>query len=137
MWLPALVSLYIVARFTHQMNVLDKGLICSTYLGILLSGCMFLSIGCFASSLTRSQVSAAMTSLAIGVILFIVAFLPQAVPATDQWQMQSWFFYFDLFKQIDDFTRGVIDSRAVIFYLSATLLFLFLTLRAVESRRWK
>ena len=36
-----------------------------------------------------------------------------------------------------DFTRGVVDTRAVIFYCSATFLFLFLTLRVVESRRWK
>jgi len=38
---------------------------------------------------------------------------------------------------MDDFARGVVDTRPVVFYASATFLFLFLTLRAVESRRWK
>ena len=46
-------------------------------------------------------------------------------------------YYFNLFKQMDDFTRGVVDTRTVIFYVSLTLFFLFLTLRVVESRRWK
>ena len=44
---------------------------------------------------------------------------------------------FNLFDQMHDFARGVVDTRAVIFYVSATFLFLFLTLRVVESRRWK
>ncbi len=106
------------------------------YLGIFLSGCLFLSLGCFASALTRSQVVAAMVSLAAGVILFILAFLTQVVPAVEQWQTQV-LLYFNLFKQMEDFTRGVLDTRTVIFYVSLTLFFLFLTLRAVESRRWK
>jgi hypothetical protein len=38
---------------------------------------------------------------------------------------------------MDDFTRGILDTRVVILYTSLTLFFLFLTLRAVESRRWK
>jgi ABC-2 type transport system permease protein len=38
---------------------------------------------------------------------------------------------------MNDFARGVVDTRAVIFYVSATLVFLFLTLRAIESRRWR
>jgi len=42
-----------------------------------------------------------------------------------------------LFEQMHDFARGVVDTRAVIFYASLTLFFLFLTLRAVESRRWR
>ena len=42
-----------------------------------------------------------------------------------------------MFEQMDDFARGVVDTRAVIFYVSLTFLFLFLTLRVVESRRWK
>jgi len=78
-----------------------------------------------------------MISLLIGVILFIVAFLAQMIPATNQWETQFVLSYFNLFKQMEDFTRGVVDTRTVIFYVSATFFFLFLTLRAVESRRWK
>jgi ABC-2 type transport system permease protein len=136
MWLPALACLIIVGHFTNQKGALDWGTLGGVYLGVFFSGCLFLSAGCFASSLTRSQVVAAIISLAGGVILLILAFLAQVVPASDQWQEQI-IPYFNLFKQMDDFTRGVADTRTVILYASLTLLFLFLTLRVVESRRWK
>ena len=136
MWLPTLACLFIVGHFTNQSSALDLGTLCGTYLGIFLSGCLFLSMGCFASSLTRSQVVAAMISLAIGVILFIVAYLAMVIPEANRGK-RSVLSYFALFKQMEDFTRGMVDTRTVIFYASLTLFFLFLTLRAVESRRWK
>jgi ABC-2 type transport system permease protein len=139
MWLPTLACLFIVAHFTNQTNALDAGMVGGMYLGIFLSGCLFLAIGCLTSSLTRSQVTAAMMSLAVGVILLIVAYLAyaQVIPVTGQWQAESVLYYFNLFKQMEDFTRGVVDTRTVIFYTSLTFFFLFLTLRVVESRRWK
>jgi ABC-2 type transport system permease protein len=136
MWLPTLAGLFIVGHFTNQTSALDAGTLGGMYLGIILSGCLFLSLGCFASALTRSQVVAAMISLAAGVVLFILAYLTQVVPAVEQWQTHV-LLYFNLFKQIDDFTRGVVDTRTVVFYISLTFFFLFLTLRVVESRRWK
>ncbi|MGO8836069.1 MAG: ABC transporter permease [Limisphaerales bacterium] len=136
MWLPTLACLFIVRSFTNQTSALDGGTLGGMYLGIFLSGCLFLALGCFASSLTRSQVVAAVISMAIGVILFIVAFLAQVAPAAQQWPTQV-LLYFNLFKQMDDFTRGVVDTRTVVFYVSLTFFFLFLTLRVVESRRWK
>jgi ABC-2 type transport system permease protein len=136
MWLPTLACLLIVAHFTNQTNALDAGMVGGMYLGIFLSGCLFLAMGCFTSSLTRSQVVAAMISLAAGVLLLIVAYLAQVIPATEQWPAQL-LLYFNLFKQMDDFTRGVVGTGTVIFYVSLTLFFLFLTLRVVESRRWR
>jgi len=136
MWLPTLGSLYIVRYFTNQTGALDAGTLGGMYLGIFLSGCLFLSLGCFASALTRSQVVAAVISLAAGVVLFILAYLTQVAPAVEQWQTQV-LLYFNLFKQMEDFTRGVVDTRTVIFYVGLTFFFLFLTLRVVESRRWK
>ena len=136
MWLPAMGCLLIVGHFTNQKNALDAGTLGGVYLGIFLSGGLFLAAGCLASSLTRSQVVAAVVSLAGGVVLLIVAFLAQVAPASEQWQQQI-IPYFNLFKQMDDFTRGVVDTRTVALYASLTLLFLFLTLRVVESRRWK
>ena len=81
--------------------------------------------------------AAAMISFVLGVSL-VFARLPGAkrLPATAQWQSQV-LSYFSLFDQMNDFARGVVDTRTVIFYVSATFFFLFLTLRVVESRRWK
>ena len=136
-WLPLLACLFIVRHFTSQNSALDAGTVGGMFLGIFLTGGLFLSLGCFASSLTRSQVAAAMISFVLGVSLFSLGFLAEALPATTQpWQLQI-VSYFGLFEQMHDFARGVVDMRAVVFYVSATFLFLFLTLRVVESRRWK
>jgi ABC-2 type transport system permease protein len=136
MWLPMLVCLFIVRHFTNQPGALDAGTIGGMYLGVFLVGCLFLSLGCFASSLTRSQMAAAMISFVIGVSLFALGFLAVAFPVSTQWRSQV-LSYFNLFEQMHDFARGVVDTRAVIFYVSLTFWFLFLTLRVVESRRWK
>jgi gliding motility-associated transport system permease protein len=135
MWLPMLACLFIVRHFTNQ-NSFDAGTVGGMYLGIFLVGCLFLSVGCFASSLTRSQMAAAMVSFVLGVSLFSLGFLAEAIVTPSHWQSQA-LSYFGLFEQMHNFARGMVDTRAVIFYLSATFFFLFLTLRVVESRRWK
>jgi ABC-2 type transport system permease protein len=135
-WLPMIACLFVVRHFTNQPGALDAGTVGGMYLGIFLVGGLFLSLGCFASAISRTQMGAAMVSFVLGVTLFSLGFLAEALPATAQWQSQA-LSYFGLFEQMHDFARGVVDTRTVIFYVSATFFFLFLTLRAVESRRWK
>jgi ABC-2 type transport system permease protein len=135
-WLPLLACLFIVQHFTNQAAALDAGTLGGMFLGIFLMGCMFLSLGCLASALSQSQMTAAMISFVLGVSLFSLAYLAKDTPVTAHWQTQA-LAYFNLFDQMHDFARGAIDTRAVTFYLTATFLFLFLTLRVVESRRWK
>jgi ABC-2 type transport system permease protein len=135
-WLPMIACLFVVRHFTNQPGALDAGTVGGMYLGIFLVGCLFLSLGCFASAISRSQMAAAMISFVLGVTLFSIGFLAEALPATAQWQSQA-LSYFGLFEQMHDFARGVVDTRTIIFYVSATFFFLFLTLRVVESRRWK
>ena len=135
-WLPLLACLFILQRFTNQTGALDGGTLGGMYLGIFLVGGVFLSMGCFASAISYSQMTAAMISFVLGVSLFSLAYLAKSVTVNALWQTQV-LAYFNMFEQMDDFARGVVDTRAVIFYVSATFLFLFLTLRVVESRRWK
>jgi ABC-2 type transport system permease protein len=135
-WLPMLACLFILRHFTHQNVGMDAGTIGGMFIGTFLTGGLFLSLGCFASALTRSQVAAAMISFVLGVSLFAMGFLAAALPAATHWQSQV-IAYFGLFEQMHDFARGVLDTRTLVFYISATFLFLFLTLRVVESRRWK
>jgi ABC-2 type transport system permease protein len=136
MWLPMVPCLLVARHFTNQPGTLDPGTIGGMYLGVFLVGCLFLSLGCFASALCRSQMAAAMISFVLGVSLFSLGFLAQAITAVAQWRTQL-LSYFGLFDQMNDFARGVVDTRTLVFYLSLTALFLFLTLRVVESRRWK
>ena len=136
MWLPMAACLYLVRHFTSQTRALDAGTVGGMYLGIFLVGGLFLALGCFASAISRSQMAAAMISFVLGVSLFALGFLAEAIPVVAPWQTQV-LSYFGLFEQMHDFARGVVDTRAVIFYASLALFFLFLTLRAVESRRWR
>ena len=135
-WLPLVACLFIVRHFANQTNSLDAGTVGGMFLGIFLVGCLFLSLGCFASSITRTQMVAAMVSGVFGVTFVGVAFLANAIDTPMGWQSQL-LSSFALFKHMDNFVRGVVDIRAVIFYVSLTFFFLFLTLRVVESRRWK
>jgi ABC-2 type transport system permease protein len=135
MWLPLLGCLVILRHFAAEAAGFDGGAVGCTFLGIFLMGCLFISFGCFASALTRSQVTAAMISLAFNVGLFLLSFLAPHVTGPD-WKSQALSF-FALPDQMHDFARGVIAVQPVVFCLTLTFFFLFLTLRVVESRRWK
>ena len=136
MWLPLLGCLLLVRRFTHDAAALDAGVVGGMCLGILLLGAVFISLGCCASALTRSQAIAAMISLVFGASLFLLGYLASQLPAQESWQGQM-LSCFALFEQMHDFARGVVDTRPVVLLASLSFFFLFLTLRVVESRRWK
>jgi ABC-2 type transport system permease protein len=135
MWLPLLAGLFVIRRYTSESASMDSGTIWGMYLGLILIGCLFISIGCFTSAITRSQVMAAMISLVFGISLLLLGFMANQIQVHD-WRSEA-ISLFNLAGHVRDFLRGVLDTRLVIFYLSLTLFFLFLTLRAVESRRWR
>lgn len=136
MWLPLLACVLTVRYFSHDATALDPGAIGGTFLGLALLGGLFLSLGCFGSALTRNQIVAAMISFAGVIGLFLVGFLLDRVGLNTGWQAQA-FYCVAVVDHMQDFARGVVDTRPVVFYLSFTAFFLFLTLRVVEGRRWK
>ena len=95
-----------------------------------------MSLGCFASALTRSQIIAAMLSFAFGIALFLLSFLSLIIPPHPGWQT-ALVDQISLVVHMQEFVRGILDTRYIIFYLSLTVFFLFLTWKVVESRRWK
>jgi ABC-2 type transport system permease protein len=135
-WLPLLACLLLVRHFANEPGALDWGVVASTFLGIVLIGAVFISLGCCSSALTRSQVAAAMISLLAGGTFFCVGVLADRFPTQTTWQAQI-LASLAIFDQMHEFARGVVDTRPIVLYLSLTLFFLFLTLRIVESRRWK
>lgn len=136
MWLPLLACVFVLHYFTHGSNLVDAGTLCSTYLGIFLLGMLYMSIGCMASALTKNQIVAAMISFSIGISLFFVSFLAQELPLHASWAMKA-IDTVSVWRQMQEFGRGVVDTRYIVFYVSATGFFLFLTCRVVESRRWR
>lgn len=134
-WLPLLGYLFVVRHYATAATALDPAVLGLTFFGILLVGGVFVSMGCLASALTRSQMTAAMLSLAFGISLFLLYYLGDRIPEAN-WKAQT-LAMFSLPDQMHDFARGVLDTRWIILYVSLTFFFLFLTLRVVESRRWK
>src|SRR5438477_2736148 len=113
----------------------DFGPIFSGYLGILLVGALFIAIGLFCSSLTRSQIVAAVTTTAI---LFVITILPWWVGG-EATLAGFWRNVADqtVFRRYTDFSKGVIDIGNLVFFIASTAVFLFLTVKVLESRRWK
>jgi ABC-2 type transport system permease protein len=105
----------------------------SEYLGVLLLGGALLALGSFFSSITESQLIAAMLSFGAILLLWVLDFGSQA--GSSAWA--SGLEYLSVFRHYDDFTRGVIDTSNVIFYLSFIFLGVFLTVRSVDSMRWR
>lgn len=135
-WLPLLAYPFILRKYASDPIVVAPGPLASTFLGIFLLGCLYMSLGCLASSLTRSQIIAAMNAFALGIALFLVSFLSLLEPLRSGWQYQV-INHVSMLGHMRDFTRGVVDTRHIVFYASLTGLFLFLNLKVVESRRWK
>jgi ABC-2 type transport system permease protein len=136
LWLPSLGSIFVLRYYLKDVGVFDPGLLGSTFLGIFLIGCLFMALGCFASSVSRNQMIAAVLSFTLGLTLFLLSYLSGHLPAVKGW-VADVFSYVALFDQMNDFARGMVDTRHIVFFVTLTFWFLFLTLRVVEGRRWK
>jgi ABC-2 type transport system permease protein len=135
MWGITALYVVILRHFSGGQGALDLGPIASGYLGVLLIGQFLIAIGLLASSLTRNQVAAALMSFAVIFLLIIVVnwltFLFQGGP------FGTAFRYIAPFEHIEDFSRGIVDLRPVIWYATGSALVLFVTTRVVESRKWR
>ncbi|HVT90497.1 MAG TPA: ABC transporter permease [Tepidisphaeraceae bacterium] len=113
----------------------DLGPIISGYLGILLVGALFNAVGLFCSSLTRSQVVAAVSTAAILFFVTIVPWWAASSPALSSFSRMLT--NQGVFSRYVDFSKGVVATGNMVFFLAATSTFLFLTVKVLESRRWK
>ena len=128
---PTLLFLVMLAVYGRP----DYGPIFSGYLGLILVGALFIAIGLFCSSLTRSQVVAAVSAAAI---LFVVTVVPhfaagQATLGVYARRVVEQ----GVMARYNDFAKGVIDTGNLVYFVAATGVFLFLTVKVLESRRWK
>ena len=136
LWVPLLICSVVVRFYVGESAVLGLGTMFTSALGILMVGCLYISIGCFASALTRNQAVAAVSGFALGAALFFTGFFSYFAGDRTDWLSQL-ARHISLANHMESFTRGVIDLGAIVFFLSLTGLFLYLTHKVVESRRWK
>jgi ABC-2 type transport system permease protein len=129
---PTLLYVAVLAAYANPR--IDFGPIRSGYLGIILVGALFISIGLFFSSLTRSQIVSAVATAAV---LFAITIVPWWASGKMLSETSVKIIDQTVFKRYTDFSRGIIDSGHVVFFVLTTAVFLFLTTKVLESRRWK
>ncbi|MGQ0733721.1 MAG: ABC transporter permease [Acidobacteriota bacterium] len=103
------------------------------YLGLLLMGGSFLSVGLLISSLTKNQIVAGMATFAVFLMLWVINWIGSFVGPTAQAVLA----HLSVTDHFDDFARGVIDTKHLIYYLSFISFGLYLTAKSVDSERWR
>jgi ABC-2 type transport system permease protein len=124
-----LVHMAILFRFGNP----DWRPIAAGYLGLLLLGGSFISVGLLMSSLTKNQIVAGMVTFGLVLLLWIVDWIGSFSGPT----VESVVSYLSITGHLDDFAKGVIDTKHVIYYLSFITFGLFLTAKSVDSERWR
>jgi len=136
LWIPTLLYFAIFQAITHQPAANSAGAYWGSYLMLLLLGMFYIAIGCLASVLTKNQIVAAIISFCaitllffLGLIQFILLYVSSA--------MRDLLGYFSALEHMGTFSRGIIDTRPIILYVSMTILVLAFTYQAFQSRKWR
>lgn len=130
LWLPTLIYVWQTSYFGR----VDYGAVASSYVGVIGVGLYYMAIGLAMSALAKNQIVAALLTFillaglfALGLLSFVEAF------AAYRDQLD----YVSLWGHMQSFSKGVIDSRFLVFDLSLAFLFVYLAYRALEGRRWQ
>ena len=102
-------------------------------IGLLLLGGALISVGLFVSGLTENQVVAAVGSFAIMMLLMLIDMIAGAIPIKF---ISDLIYKISFFDKYNEFTVGIFNFANILFFLSFMVVFLFLTIRALEKRRW-
>jgi ABC-2 type transport system permease protein len=130
LWIPTLLYVWL----TSQFGSIDPGAVVASYLGVLGIGLYYMAIGLAMSALAKNQSVAALLTFmllsglfATGLLSFIESFAAY----------RDVIDYISLWGHMQSFSKGVVDTRFVVFDLSAAALFVYLALRALDGRRWQ
>jgi len=136
LWLSTLIYFWIFQTITHQLAANSAGAYWGSYLMLLLLGMFYLSVGCLASVLTKNQIIAAIISFCAITLLFFLG-LVQFILLDVSSGTRDLLGYFSAIEHMGTFSRGMIDTRPIVFYLSMTIVMLTLTYQAFQSRKWR
>jgi ABC-2 type transport system permease protein len=128
---PTLIYQVVMSRYSDPpmaWRVMWAG-----YLGVFLLGAALIALGSFISSLTENQIVAAVVTFVAFLLLWVMDLWVRGASTT----MGEVFRYLSILQHYDTFAQGVIDTSSIIFYLSLAVLGIFLTLRSLDSMRWR
>jgi ABC-2 type transport system permease protein len=126
---------YVLLLYQYSEGSLDLRPIASAYLGTLLLGGAYLSVGILASTMTRNQIVAAMVTFGVCGILFlmwVLSFIP-----TDSELQEDLIEYLSIFSHMEHWAQGLVDTRHIVYCVSIMAFNLFCSIRALETRRWR
>lgn len=129
LWAPTALYLVLLSRFGE----IDVRLVATGYLGTALVGAAYLSIGTLASAMTSSQLAAAVGGAAFILLLFAFGFAEFFLEAGPSRDVAS---HISVWATMNDLSRGLVDSRRLVFWGALIVVPLFVTVRTVESWRW-
>ncbi len=134
LWLPVLVYATIQQKLgPPEVHFPDLGAMRAGMLGVMLVGGLYVAIGLFMSSLTSNQIVAAISGFALlSVLFFSTLFMAYTAPNPDVRIVGQ---YLSPYAHLIDFSRGIVDGRIVVLYLTYTAWFLFAATKVVESKR--
>lgn len=111
----------------------ETAILFGSVIGIMLVGSAFVAIGTFVSSLTENQLAAAVATTGILLFLLAIGFVNSRI---DSFFVRSVLNWISIFQRYQNFNFGIFDFTAVLYYASISVVFLFLTIRVYERRRW-
>ena len=111
----------------------NTGLLVGNVIAILLVGATFVAVGLFISSLTESQIVAAFVSIGASLFLLFADVLNQFIGSSAVRQALSWI---SVTGRFGNFSYGILDFSALLYYFSVCFIFMFLTVRIYDKRRW-
>ena len=127
-----ITGIHVITLYKFGTNI-DSGALFTGYLGLFFVGAVYASIGTFASSLFDNQVVAFIIGIFIVIIFFLMDKMLMFVPITISGLIQ----YLSVDYHLSNISRGVIDSRNLIYFCSVISFFLFMTIRILEIRKWR
>ena len=136
LWAPSLLYFFAFQSVTNMNAAGAVGSYLGAYAMLVLIGMLYTAVGCLASALTDNQIVAAVIAFAAVLFLFFLGLLSLFLPGAGA-AMREFTYYFSPIEHMMDFSRGIFDTRPVVFYVSSTLLVLFATFHVFQYRRWK
>jgi len=125
----SLIPVVIIGFFSSP----SWALIFGNFFGSLLYGAAMIAVGVFISSLTQSQIVAAIGTFGISIILLVIDQLTSVISNPAVTKLIGWISFNTRYQP---FTKGIFDVSSIVFFLSVIAVFIFLTARKLESRRW-
>ena len=136
LWAPTTLYFILFKAVTKNDAAEALGAFGGSYLLLLLMGAFYLSLGCLASVLTRNQIVAAIIALVFVVVVFFTGVLGYVLGTASQ-SFRDFISYFSSIDHMQHFTRGLIDTRPIVFYVTMTIFLQVLTFQIFQFRKWK